>query len=119
MKALFPEPANNRPVQPLNDRTVLGDYEEINNDEFPEAHLPGVPMHWTYGETKRWKKGYEECAGMAQSPINIKMAAGIPADDATIFFQDQLSVAPRIWPQTSKQWTCCASGWGFWNFHSS
>jgi len=85
MKALFPEPANNRPVQPLNDRTVLGDYEEINNDEFPEAHLPGVPMHWTYGETKRWKKGYEECAGMAQSPINIKMEAGIPADDATIF----------------------------------
>jgi len=94
MKALFPEPANNRPVQALNGRTVFGDFEEIGDGEFPIAHLPGVPMHWTYGEPKRWKKGYEECNGNAQSPINLKMPAGTPAADATIFSQAKYKSVP-------------------------
>jgi len=85
MKELFADPANNRPVQPLSGRTVLGDFEEINDEEFPQAHLPGVPMHWTYGEPKRWAKGYEACKGDAQSPINFKIPAGTAAADATVF----------------------------------
>lgn len=84
MKALFPDPANNRPVQPLNDRKALGDFEEMDDSEFPQAHLPGVPMHWTYGEPRRWGKGYEACNGDVQSPINFKEPAGTPAADATI-----------------------------------
>jgi len=83
MKSLFP--TNSRPVQPLGERKVLGDFEEINDAEFPQAHLPGVPMHWTYGEPRRWGKGYEDCKGDKQSPINLKDAAGTPAADATIF----------------------------------
>jgi len=93
MKALFPDPANNRPVQATNGRTVLGDFEEIGDTEFPAAHLPGVPMHWTYGEPKRWKKGYKDCDGFSQSPINLKVPAGTPAADATILSKvDYLTV---------------------------
>lgn len=85
VKALFPDPSNNRPTQAINGRTVFGDFEEIGDGEFPDAHLPGVPMHWTYGEPKRWRQGYEDCDGTAQSPINIKVPAGTPKADATIF----------------------------------
>jgi len=85
MKELFADPANNRPVQPLNERKVLGDFEEIDDAEFPQAHLPGVPMHWTYGEPKRWAKGYEACNGDAQSPINFKEPAGAARAEETVF----------------------------------
>jgi carbonic anhydrase len=84
MKSLFSDPANSRPVQPVGSRKILGDFEEINDAEFPQAHLPGVPMHWTYGEPKRWGKGYEDCKGDAQSPINLEVPAGTPAADATV-----------------------------------
>lgn len=94
MKMLFPEPANNRPVQNLNGRMVLGDFEEINDNEFPQSHLPGVPMHWTYGEPKRWPKGYEACKGDSQSPINFKMPAGTPAADATVFSMMNYQMIP-------------------------
>jgi carbonic anhydrase len=83
MKSLFNN-GNSRGVQPVGEREVLGDFEEINDAEFPQAHLPGVPMHWTYGEPKRWGKGYEDCKGDAQSPINLKTPAGTPASDATV-----------------------------------
>jgi len=78
-------PSNSRPIQQVGDRKILGDFEEINDAEFPQAHLPGVPMHWTYGEPRRWGKGYEACKGDAQSPINLKISAGTPSANSTVF----------------------------------
>jgi len=70
-KILFPEPANNRPVQPLNGRLVVTDEESVAEGEFEAT----TKFHWTYGEQGAWFEGYPECSGNSQSPINL---VGIP-----------------------------------------
>jgi len=73
-KMMFPDPADNRPVQPLNGREILSD-REIVPGEFAEAL---EHPHWTYSRTAEWQIEYPDCAGSSQSPINI--IGGVSAD---------------------------------------
>lgn len=67
---LFPDPANNRPIQPLNGRPIVIDEEEVEG-EFPTP----AEFHWTYGEQDKWVSGFPECGGTAQSPVDLD---GVP-----------------------------------------
>jgi len=69
---LFPDAANNRPVQPLNDRTVVAGEEAIAG-EFEQTD--GLEVHWTYGEQQKWSDSFPACAGISQSPVNLN---GLP-----------------------------------------
>jgi carbonic anhydrase len=66
-KMMFPSPADNRPVQPLNGREVASDVESVEG-EFAEAE---EHPHWTYNKPEDWVMEYPDCAGTAQSPINL------------------------------------------------
>jgi len=81
-KILFPSPANNRPVQALNGRPVVTDEESVEG-EFP----PAATFHWTYGEQEKWSTGYPDCAGTAQSPIDLN---GVPSSSTGAHFNQHV-----------------------------
>lgn len=66
-KMMFPDPADNRPVQPLNGREMASDRDSLAG-EFGEAE---EHPHWTYNRPADWKDQYPDCAGTSQSPINL------------------------------------------------
>lgn len=67
-KILFPNPSDNRPVQPLNGRAVAVDESEVVG-EFAEAEAGHA--HWTYSRPDNWAVDNPDCAGQSQSPIDI------------------------------------------------
>jgi len=73
-KMMFPNPSDNRPVQPLNGRAIVSD-EEAVGDEFAEAL---EHPHWTYSRTDEWQFKFPDCAGSGQSPINLQ--GGVPGE---------------------------------------
>jgi len=67
-KILFPNPSDNRPVQPLNGRPVAFDESEVLG-EFAEAETGHA--HWTYSRPDNWAVENPDCAGQSQSPVDI------------------------------------------------
>jgi carbonic anhydrase len=82
-KSLFPPPANNRPVQPLNGRAVIVSELATSASEFgdpvavqveepeEESSKKSKKSHWSYSKPSDWEEDYEECGGESQSPIDI------------------------------------------------
>jgi len=87
-KALFPSPANNRPVQPENNRNVVQDKLNVGKEFAPAK---SGKYHWGYGEPDRWSSLYLGCAGLAQSPININEIAIRGFDDGEDVATEPLS----------------------------
>jgi len=77
-KMMFPDPSDNRPVQPLNGRAVLSDKESIIGEFKGAEEHP----HWTYSQPSDWQNQYPDCAGTAQSPINL--AGAVDGDFETL-----------------------------------
>lgn len=66
-KTMFPDPADNRPVQRLNGREVASDKETVSG-EFAEAL---EHPHWEYSKPALWSNQFSGCAGTKQSPIDL------------------------------------------------
>lgn len=66
-KMMFPDPADNRPVQPLNGREVASDKESVAGEFAEAAEHP----HWTYSQPTDWQIQNPDCGGTNQSPIDL------------------------------------------------
>jgi carbonic anhydrase len=67
-KELFPDPMNNRPVQKLNGRKIGISEIEADPEEFEGE---ASPQAWSYKKPEKWENEFPNCAGTAQSPIDI------------------------------------------------
>jgi len=94
-KSLFPPPANNRPVQPLNGRAVVISDLATNANEFGSAEPVETEIEepdsgsteetskrhkekpWSYRHPGDWEEHYGECGGDMQSPIDIDTVAAV------------------------------------------
>lgn len=75
-KSLFPDPANARPVQKLNKRTIIDSEVQIDNlefslEEFEDSAKSSHNKHWSYKHTSQWERDFPECGGENQSPVDI------------------------------------------------
>jgi len=72
-KSLFPDPANVRPVQKLNKRTVIESEVQVDDLEFSleKFEESSKEKHWSYKHTANWKEDFPECGGLNQSPVDI------------------------------------------------
>eukprot|EP01062_Namystynia_karyoxenos_P005121 TRINITY_DN117_c0_g1_i4.p1 TRINITY_DN117_c0_g1~~TRINITY_DN117_c0_g1_i4.p1 ORF type:complete len:1920 (+),score=590.14 TRINITY_DN117_c0_g1_i4:49-5760(+) len=64
-KALYPDPANNRPVQPLYGREV------VQGADPASAVSTTTSSGFSYADTGLWSSDAEACSGAAQSPIDL------------------------------------------------
>lgn len=75
-RSLFPSPANARPVQSLNGRSLKNSEVAVDDEEFDENGFVGTAVStrrhpWTHKHSKDWPKNFPHCAGGRQSPIDI------------------------------------------------
>jgi len=71
-KSLFPDPANARPVQELNGRTIMDTEVQVDDTEFDLEDFANTrEKGWSYKNADSWEENFPECGGESQSPVNI------------------------------------------------
>mmetsp|Transcript_62413 Transcript_62413/g.135506 ORF Transcript_62413/g.135506 Transcript_62413/m.135506 type:complete len:1139 (-) Transcript_62413:437-3853(-) len=73
-KNLYPDPANNRPIQLLNGRPVVKSRTSTagQNTEAEGCPVQQGDVHFEYVLPQCWEGIWPKCGGRAQSPVNIE-----------------------------------------------